>query len=47
MPINQRRVRSELSPEIKEIISFCMEIDESKRKSAFDLQELPYFKRLM
>lgn len=40
-------MRPELSPEIREVISMCMEIDEQKRATAADLEQLPYFRRMM
>jgi serine/threonine protein kinase len=38
------QLKPELSTDIKEVIIKCLEIDENKRITAFDLKKLNYFK---
>jgi len=47
IPIFKSKLKSDLSHEIKDVIVRCMEIDESKRISIFDLANTPFFRKLL
>jgi serine/threonine protein kinase len=47
IPINPKQFRPELTPEIREVIALCLEIEESKRVTPLDLECHLFFKRLL
>ena len=47
MPISRKKMRHELSSEVKDAITACLTIDEAKRPTMKDIANLPYFRRIL
>ena len=47
VPIAKKKIRHDLSPDVREAIMECLTIDEAKRPTMKDIISLPYFKRIM